>query len=290
MAWPSIAVPVSVGHQQVSAFFERDYARMFSFLIPNGIKNVVATIVGIVFVAFMLLWGFGAAFHAWNKDRLQTFACDAEKLTAAEVAALFREHWSEVHFTRLVAIDEDAAAVIAASKNWFLRFDAVTELTPAAELTLAGCAKRLEFSALREIKTPALAEHLASRDDDLQLDGLTQLTPEIAAALAEHRGNLSLNGIHDLSLEAAKALCRHCSFKMRRTFFRAGGIRIPIDQRVPVTVSLLGLDSPKPEVRDHLKVFSHVIVEVGHEHERPRAAAGPPFANPPPPATSPVMP
>jgi hypothetical protein len=289
MTRPLIAAP-AVSDTSRSVFFKREYAHMFSFFIPDGIKNAVATIVGILFMAFMLCWGFGTAFHAWNKDRLQTFACDAEKLTAVEMEALFREHWSEVHFTNLVAIDEDAAAVIAASKNWFVRFAAVTELTPAAELIFAGCEKRLEFPALREIKTSALAEHLATRDNDLQLDGLTQLTPEIAAALAKHRGNLSLNGIHDLSLEAAKALCQHCSLKTRRTFRWAGRIRIPIDQQVPVTVSLLGLDSPKPEVWGHLWAFPHVIVKEGHQKELKWSAPKLPFANPPPAIASPVMP
>ena len=241
---------------------------MFSFLVPDALKGAIAKLFGVLLVGFMLMWCFAAAFHAWNRSRLQPFASDAESLTAAEMAALVHDHWSELHFTHLVMIDEDAAGVIAASKNWYLRFDAVTDLTPVAELALAGCGKRLDFRALRQIKTPALAARLASHDGVLKLDSLVELKPDIAAALATHEGDLSLNGVRDLSLEAAKALCRHCRSVTRRRIQRAGGIPIPFEFHVPVTVSLLGLDSPDPEVWGYLKAQPHVISQFSHDTYR----------------------
>jgi len=225
---------------------------MLSFRILDEAKGCLANLFGIVFIGFMLMWGCMAVYHAWNHDHIATYTCDADTLTAAEMAALFREHWNEVHFSRLATIDEDAAAVVAASGNWYLSFDAVTDLTPNAELALARSPHRLAFPALRQIKTPALAATLAKGHGELKLDGLTQLAPEIAAELARHDGNVSLNGVRDLSFEAADALCKHCSMIIDRRARRVGRIVIPFEQRVSVAVSLLGLESPSPDVRNRL--------------------------------------
>lgn len=89
----------------------------------------------------------------------------------------------------------------------------ITWMSTLAKLTMAGAiqswAAPAETGSIRSL-TPELADELATREHDLDLDRVTSITAEVARALAKHVGcRLSLSGLTTLPDNVAAALSRY---------------------------------------------------------------------------------
>lgn len=110
-------------------------------------------------------------------------------LLTKEIAEVFLQSNHELSLDEFTAIVDDAAALLANSKD----------LVSGACLSLDGL-KSLSASS---------AAALASYDGDLSLCGLETLSPEVAATLAKHTHRLQLGGLVTLPDEVAEALALH---------------------------------------------------------------------------------
>lgn len=93
---------------------------------------------------------------------------------------------------------EDSAAVDLEQFNSITN-DAAAALTGEEELSLNGLTNLSDAAAV------ALAKHKGA----LYLNGLTSLSDAAVAALAKHEGSLFLNGLTSLSNASAAALSKH---------------------------------------------------------------------------------
>ena len=101
------------------------------------------------------------------------------------------------------------------SANWMERriLNGPTELTDNAAELLANPEHKHWARGVLDRYLTALsaddAEVLANSMEDINLDGLTELTEAAAKALAEHKGDIILNGLTTINVAAAKALAEH---------------------------------------------------------------------------------
>lgn len=101
------------------------------------------------------------------------------------------------------------ASTLLTRNNVFLSLNKVETFSDEAAEAMAKGGKGKtcpQMPSLKELKSPALAELLASQKGPLRLPKLGTVTDEVVKALAAHQGDLDLSGLTTLSAVRAKAL------------------------------------------------------------------------------------
>ena len=101
------------------------------------------------------------------------------------------------------------ALTLLTNNNVFLSLNKVESFSDEAADAMAKGGKGKscpQMPSLKELKSPALAELLASQKGMLRLPKLETVTDDVVKALATHKGDLDLSGLTTLSAARAKML------------------------------------------------------------------------------------
>lgn len=101
------------------------------------------------------------------------------------------------------------ALTLLTNNNVFLSLNKVESFSDEAADAMAKGGKGKscpQMPSLKELKSPALAELLASQKGMLRLAKLETVTDDVVKALATHKGDLDLSGLTTLSAARAKML------------------------------------------------------------------------------------
>ena len=132
---------------------------------------------------------------------------DPGRFTAltVEQARNLKPNRGSLRFDKLTELTPAVAAILA-DQEAELTFSALTSLSAESAKALAGHKKSLLFPKLAGIAVDAAQALARHEGGSLALNGLPTVSPEVAKALVDYKGDLHLNGAKEVSADAAAVL------------------------------------------------------------------------------------
>ena len=132
---------------------------------------------------------------------------DPGRFTAltVEQARNLKPNRGSLRFDKLTELTPAVAAILA-DQEAELTFSALTSLSAESAKALAGHKKSLSFPKLAGIAADAAQALARHEGGSLTLNGLPTVSPEVAKALVDYKGDLHLDGAKEVSADAAAVL------------------------------------------------------------------------------------
>ena len=132
---------------------------------------------------------------------------DPGRFTAltVEQARNLKPNRGSLRFDKLTELTPAVAAILA-EQEAELTFNAVTSLSAESAKALAGHKKSLSFPKLAGLAADAAQALARHEGGSLTLNGLPTVSPEVAKALVDYKGDLHLGGAKEFSADAAAVL------------------------------------------------------------------------------------
>jgi hypothetical protein len=132
---------------------------------------------------------------------------DPRGITAltVEQARNLKPNRGSLRFEKLTELTPAVAAILA-EQEAELTFNAVTSLSAESAKALAGHKKSLSFPKLAGLAADAAQALARHEGGSLTLNGLPTVSPEVAKALVDYKGDLHLDGAKEVSADAAAVL------------------------------------------------------------------------------------